>query len=125
VAALRAPSARRLACAFGAPSSREHRGVDTDADITFEIDERRLTGFVAEQLRLIASTPLPVGLGDELRRSGAGLELEAVWLGAGLATQIGLPLLEHPEAFVRRSRDPAQGVDQVDRRAGDDGREVG
>lgn len=87
--------------------------MDTDTDIAFEIDELRLTGFVAEQVRLIAETPLPGGLADELRRAGAELDLAAVWLGAGLATQIGLPLLEHPEAFVRR-RPPAEGSPPAD-----------
>lgn len=87
--------------------------MDTDTDIAYEIDEPRLTSFVAEQVRLIAGTPLPGGLADELRRAGAELDLAAVWLGAGLATQIGLALLEHPEAFVRR-RSPATGLPPAD-----------
>ena len=28
-------------------------------------------------------------------------ELYAVWLGAGLATQVGLALMEQPERFIR------------------------
>ncbi len=91
---VRAPPARRRG--FTLPP------VDTQPDTAFEIDELRLAGFVADQVRLISATPLPEGMAAELRGAGSDLELAAVWLGAGLATQIGLPLLEHPEAFVRR-----------------------
>jgi len=30
-------------------------------------------------------------------------ELRAVWLGAGLATQVGLALLEQPDRFITES----------------------
>ncbi len=75
--------------------------MDDDPGTAYGIDEPRLLRFVADQVRLIVATPLPAGLAEELRRGADGVELDAVWLGAGLATQIGLRLLEHPEVFVR------------------------
>ena len=79
-------------------------------DTGYEIDEIELTRFVAEQLRVIAATPLPAELAATLPRDDCDIELSAIWLGAGLATQVGLPLLEHPELFVRpRAAPPAPG----------------
>jgi hypothetical protein len=71
----------------------------------YRIARRTLHDFVDRQLLLIASTPLP----DDLRRSLVGDdlgddELAAVWLAAGVATQIGLAILEEPERFVVSSR---------------------
>ncbi len=74
--------------------------------MAYRIERTALQAFVARQVLLIESTPLPsdvLGLlrdGDDL---GAD-EAQAVWLGAGLATQIGLALLNEPERFVVPTR---------------------
>jgi len=71
----------------------------------YRIARRALHDFVDRQLLLIAATPLP----DDLRAALAGAdlgddELAAVWLAAGVATQIGVAIVEEPERFVVSSR---------------------
>jgi hypothetical protein len=74
----------------------------------YRIARRTLLDFVDRQLVLIDSTPLP----DDLRRALAGEdlgddELAAIWLAAGVATQIGLAIVEEPERFVVSTRSGA------------------
>ena len=71
--------------------------------MTYRIDRPALTDFVRRQASLVETTPLPADLSGVLARDADELgpdELHAVWLGAGLATQIGLALLEAPERFI-------------------------
>jgi hypothetical protein len=71
----------------------------------YRIERVALHAFVDRQLLLIESTPVPVDLaavvGDEELGDD---EMVAVWLGAGVATQIGLALLNEPERFVVPTR---------------------
>jgi hypothetical protein len=68
----------------------------------YTINRTALDRFVARQVDLVEATPLPddirhvVPAADELGPD----ELHAIWLGAGLATQVGLALLETPGRFV-------------------------
>jgi hypothetical protein len=60
--------------------------------------------FVARQA-LVEAAPIPKLLGDvvELRlrhESVSRDEVQALWLGAGLATHVGLAIFEEPERFV-------------------------
>ncbi len=71
--------------------------------MTYRIDRPALDEFVRRQADLVESTPLPADLADLLALDAEDLtpdDLRAVWLGAGLATQIGLALMEAPERFV-------------------------
>ena len=71
----------------------------------YAIDTPRLVAFVEEQARLIDVVQMPGDLAD-LCRPAAGEheltadELHAVWLAAGLASQVGLALVEQPERFI-------------------------
>lgn len=71
----------------------------------YQIDTPRLVAFVEEQAGLIAGIPLPPDLADVCRGPATeheltGDELVAVWLAAGIATQVGLALVESPERFI-------------------------
>ena len=72
----------------------------------YSIDRAALDDFLARQLDLVEQTPVPADV-DQLVAGTRGEnalsadELHAVWLGAGLATQVGLALLEQPERFIR------------------------
>ena len=71
--------------------------------MAYRIDRPALNDFVQRQASLVETTPLPADLVGVLPREADELgrdELHAVWLGAGLATQIGLALLEAPERFI-------------------------
>ncbi len=71
--------------------------------MAYHIDRTALLDFVDRQIRLIESTPLPSDIRAIVPAADlADDELEGVWLGAGLATQVGLALLDGPEAFVER-----------------------
>ncbi len=70
----------------------------------YQIDRAALDDFLARQVDLVERTPVP----DDVAQLVAGEdetlsadELRAVWLGAGLATHVGLALLEEPERFIR------------------------
>jgi hypothetical protein len=68
----------------------------------YRIERASLRSFVERQIVLIESTPMPPDL-VRLLRDEDDLDTDAaraVWLGAGLATQIGLVLLNEPERFV-------------------------
>lgn len=71
--------------------------------MTYRIARRALHDFVDRQIALIEATPLPPdvrGLVPAADISDA--DLGGVWLGAGLATQVGIPLLDAPERFVEQ-----------------------
>jgi len=73
--------------------------------MTYRIDRTALAAFVAAQADSVEATPLPPDLAEAFAQTDealAGEDLRAVWLGAGLATQVGLALLEAPERFVTR-----------------------
>ena len=70
----------------------------------YRIDRIALADFVARQVDAIEAIPAPaelVSLGFAEEADGLTAdELRAVWLGAGLAAQVGLALLEQPERFI-------------------------
>ncbi len=73
----------------------------------YRIERTELQAFVERQVLLIESTPMPSDLACLLRDDddlGAD-QVHAVWLGAGLATQVGLALLNEPDRFVVPARD--------------------
>jgi hypothetical protein len=70
-----------------------------------KIDREALAEFVSRQVELVESAPIPKLLSEvaevRLRREIASHEeARALWLGAGLATHVGLAILEEPERFV-------------------------
>ena len=68
----------------------------------YRIERTALQAFVERQVLLIESTPMPSDLLGMLRDEddlGADV-VHAVWLGAGLATQVGLAIVNEPERFV-------------------------
>ncbi len=72
----------------------------------YTINHPALDRFISDQVTLVESTPMPGDLHDVLPEQADDLtadELGAVWLGAGLATQIGLALLEPPERFIEHT----------------------
>jgi hypothetical protein len=75
-------------------------------NVPYQIDRPALDDFLSRQADLIERAPMPASL-DALAfacdaEDGLPLdELRAVWLGAGLATRIGLALVEEPERFIR------------------------
>ena len=72
----------------------------------YRIERVALQAFVERQVLLIESTPVPPDLVGLLRDEddlGAD-QVQAVWLGAGLATQVGLALVNEPERFVVPTR---------------------
>jgi hypothetical protein len=78
----------------------------------YRIDREALASFVARQVELVEAVALPKLLADvvELRMRHESVsrdEVEALWLGAGLATHVGLAIFEEPERFVSLSPDPA------------------
>jgi hypothetical protein len=71
--------------------------------MAYRIARDSLIDFVDRQILLIESTPLPPDLRSIIPSGGLGDEdLAGVWLGAGLATQLGLALVDRPEVFVER-----------------------
>jgi hypothetical protein len=73
--------------------------------VTYEIARTALYRFVERQLAMIEATPLPADIRNVVAADDlSDDELHGVWLGAGLATQIGLALVDRPERFVRRRR---------------------
>lgn len=71
--------------------------------MSYTINRSALQEFVSRQAALVEATPLPADLATLAPLDGVELgadELHAVWLGAGLATQIGLALMEAPERFI-------------------------
>ena len=75
----------------------------------YRIERAALQAFVERQVLLIESMPVPpdlVGLLQDEDDLGAD-QVHAVWLGAGLATQVGLALVNEPERFVVPTRPTA------------------
>lgn len=71
----------------------------------YRIDRQALDEFIALQVELIESASIPKLLADvvELRLRHENVsreEVRALWLGAALATHVGLAILEEPERFV-------------------------
>jgi len=78
----------------------------------YRIDREALDEFIGRQVELVESVPIPKLLADvvELRlrhESVSREEVHALWLGAGLATHVGLAIFEEPERFVIAAPSPA------------------
>jgi len=77
----------------------------------YRIDREALDAFIARQVELVESISIPRLLADvvELRlqnETASHEEVRALWLGAGLATHVGLAIFEEPERFVRAAPSP-------------------
>jgi hypothetical protein len=73
----------------------------------YRIARESLLLFVERQVVRIQATPLPPDLRQIVPVSELGDdELAAVWLGAGLATQVGLAILDAPERFIEPVEEP-------------------
>jgi hypothetical protein len=71
----------------------------------YRIDRQALAAFVARQVDLVEAGAIPELLAQvvELRlrhESVSRDEVRALWLGAGLATHVGLAIFEEPERFI-------------------------
>jgi hypothetical protein len=71
----------------------------------YRIDREALDEFIGRQVELVESISIPKLLADvvELRlryESVSRDEARALWLGAGLATHVGLAIFEEPERFI-------------------------
>jgi hypothetical protein len=80
--------------------------------VEYCIDRAALVAFVARQVDLVEATELPSLLGEvvelRLRHDDVSAEeVRALWLGAGLATHVGLAIFEEPERFITASPRPA------------------
>jgi hypothetical protein len=75
--------------------------------VPYEIARSALFRFVERQVTMIEATPLPADIRDIAGAHDlSDDELHGVWLGAGLATQVGLVLVDTPERFIN----PSPGV---------------
>jgi hypothetical protein len=77
----------------------------------YRIDREALDEFIGRQVELVESASIPKLLADvvELRlrhESVSRDEVRALWLGAGLATHVGLAIFEEPERFVIAAPSP-------------------
>jgi hypothetical protein len=77
----------------------------------YRIDRDALDDFIGRQVALVESASIPKLLADvvELRlrqESVSRDEVQALWLGAGLATHVGLAIFEEPERFVIAAPSP-------------------
>jgi hypothetical protein len=84
-----------------AVESNQPKGGGTE----YRIDREALAAFVAEQVEAVEAGPTPTLLAQvvELRlrhESVSRDEVRALWLGAGLATHVGLAIFEEPERFI-------------------------
>jgi hypothetical protein len=73
--------------------------------VGYRIDREALAAFVAEQVERVEAGPPSPLLAQvvelRLRHESVGRdELRALWLGAGLATHVGLAIFEEPERFI-------------------------
>ena len=71
----------------------------------YRIDREALDEFIGRQVEVVESVAVPKLLADvvELRlrhESVSRDEVRALWLGAGLATHVGLAIFEEPERFI-------------------------
>ena len=77
----------------------------------YRIDREALDAFIGRQVELVESADIPKLLADvvelRLRHESVGRdEVRALWLGAGLATHVGLAIFEEPERFVISAPSP-------------------
>lgn len=77
----------------------------------YRIDREALADFICRQVELVEAASIPKLLADvvELRlrhEAVSRAEVEALWLGAGLATHVGLAIFEEPERFVTDATSP-------------------
>ena len=77
----------------------------------YRIDRDGLDAFIAEQVALVEAVSIPRLLVDvvELQHASEIVsreEARALWLGAGLATHVGLAIFEEPERFVTAAPSP-------------------
>jgi hypothetical protein len=77
----------------------------------YRIDRDALENFISREVELIEAASIPKLLTDvvelRLRHEVASRdEVAALWLGAGLATHVGLAIFEEPERFITVA-DPA------------------
>ncbi|MEZ5098693.1 MAG: hypothetical protein R3C15_02575 [Thermoleophilia bacterium] len=73
------------------------------ADGGVRIDGAGLAEFVARGVELVEALPVPAPLAVEVGADGRAptrRELLEVWLAAGLATHVGLAIVEQPGRFV-------------------------
>ncbi len=85
----------------GSNQQQKHEG----GAIDYRVDREALDEFICRQVELVESLSIPRLLADvvELRlrhESVSREEVRALWLGAGLATHVGLAIFEEPERFV-------------------------
>ena len=71
----------------------------------YRIDREALAAFVVRQVDLVEEGAMPPLLAQvaQLRlrhESVSSGEVQALWLGAGLATHVGLAIFEEPERFI-------------------------
>ena len=71
----------------------------------YRIDREALAEFISRQVARIEAASIPKLLADvvELRFRHEAVsrdEVAALWLGAGLATHVGLAIFEEPERFI-------------------------
>ena len=77
----------------------------------YRVDREALVEFIGRQIELVESASIPELLADvvELRMRHEGVsrdEVQALWLGAGLATHVGLAIFEEPERFIVTAPSP-------------------
>jgi hypothetical protein len=73
--------------------------------VEYRIDRKALAAFIARQADLVEAGSIPKLLAEivELRLRHENVrqdEVRALWLGAGLATHVGLAIFEEPERFI-------------------------
>jgi hypothetical protein len=73
--------------------------------VEYRIDREALAAFVARQVDVVEAASIPKLLADvvelRLRHESVGREeVRSLWLGAGLATHVGLAIFEEPERFI-------------------------
>ncbi len=71
----------------------------------YRIDREALAAFIARQVDLVEAGAIPELLAQvvELRLRHESVtrdEVRALWLGAGLATHVGLAIFEEPDQFI-------------------------
>ena len=81
----------------------------------YRIDREALDDFIGRQVELIESASIPKLLADvvELRLRHESFnrgEVRALWLGAGLATHVGLAIFEESERFITAVPSPVTPV---------------
>jgi hypothetical protein len=77
----------------------------------YRVDREALAEFIGRQIELVESASIPELLADvvELRMRHESVSrdgVEALWLGAGLATHVGLAIFEEPERFIVTAPSP-------------------